>query len=284
MELYSMPNWIRILLLILSSLTFLPQILALIHRRDTSGISIYYVLFNLIVSTELFAISFLLITDPTDGTGYFVHDPPDTGDWLNVGQFATICSLWLLIFILYVAFSPRERCWRNAVVLALYTSYLLISVIPVLLNAVSPIDPPGELPWFRALWLGVHALFLAPLITLLAVSTLPLQVRAILALPRGLGTGALSLSFLAAQAVIFLVLAVTWWPGRLVFPEGFGAPFRYFDVWYTSIGFVPIDYAIHALVQVILFFAAIWWCSNRPRATESPDARDNETDPLLPTR
>ncbi|KAI1356384.1 hypothetical protein F5Y01DRAFT_323816 [Xylaria sp. FL0043] len=279
-----MPNWLRIFLLILTRFTFLPQVLALLRRRDVSGISIYYVLFNLVVSTELFTLSFFFVTNQAEGSEIFVHDPPDVGDWLNLAQFTDVCALWLLIFVLSIYFSHPEKRWQNATVVALYTSYLLISVLPAFLNALLAYhhhDSPNADRWFAALFHGSHTLFLAPLITLLAAAALPIQVRTILALPRGSGTGALSVPTLAAQAVVFAVVGATWWPGRLVFPEDLGSPVTYFKAWYSLVGFVPVDYAVFALAQAVLFFVAVWW-SHRPRKTDGCLTADaGEGEPLL---
>ncbi|KAI0535442.1 hypothetical protein GGR58DRAFT_504262 [Xylaria digitata] len=264
---YNLPNWLRIILLILSCLSFLPQILMLL----------YYVLFNLVVATELFSLAFFFVTNQIDGSDFFVHNPPNVGDWLNLAQFTAVYVLRLLIFVLFMSFSLREKRRQNATVTALCTSYLLISVISVFLNAISHSSSPGERRWFGALFLGGHTLILAPLITILAAATLPVQAHAILALPRGSSTGAVSVTTLAAQTVIFAVLAATWWPGRLVFPEDFGSPVAYFGSWYQLVGFVPVDYAVFALAQAVLFVVAT---RHRRRGTRSEDLAD-ETDPLL---
>lgn len=83
-------------LLVLSFASFLPQLQLLWLRRDSSGISLYYVLFNLIVATELFTIDLAMLTS-VDGGDIFVHSPATAGDWLNLAQFGTVWVMWTLM-------------------------------------------------------------------------------------------------------------------------------------------------------------------------------------------
>lgn len=85
-------------LLVLSFASFLPQLQLLWLRRDSSGISLYYVLFNLIIATELFTIDLAMLTS-VDGGDIFVHSPASTGDWLNLAQFGTVCIMWTLMYV-----------------------------------------------------------------------------------------------------------------------------------------------------------------------------------------
>jgi hypothetical protein len=66
-------------------------------RRDSSGISLYYVLFNLISATELFTISFFFLINNVEESDVFVNRPPNAGDWLNLAQLALVWVLWLLM-------------------------------------------------------------------------------------------------------------------------------------------------------------------------------------------
>jgi uncharacterized protein with PQ loop repeat len=69
---------------ILTILSFLPQLRRLWSTKNTSSISIYYVLFNLIVATNQFTIIFALLFTYPGGLGRFIHRPITTGDWLNL--------------------------------------------------------------------------------------------------------------------------------------------------------------------------------------------------------
>jgi hypothetical protein len=83
----------------LSFVSFLPQLRLLYARKDSVGLSLFYLLFNLIVATELFTLSFLLVVnyarEEGGGADLFVHNPPDTGDRINLAQFTLVWVLWL---------------------------------------------------------------------------------------------------------------------------------------------------------------------------------------------
>jgi hypothetical protein len=67
-------------------------------RKDSSGLSLYYVLFNLVVATELFTFSFLFIVNCRDEElSVFIHSSADTGDVINLVQFALVWVLWLVM-------------------------------------------------------------------------------------------------------------------------------------------------------------------------------------------
>lgn len=86
------------ILLVLSFASFLPQLQLVWLRRDSSGISLYYVLFNLVVATELFTIDLAILTS-AEGGDIFVHSPATTGDWLNLAQFGTVWAMWILVYV-----------------------------------------------------------------------------------------------------------------------------------------------------------------------------------------
>lgn len=66
------------------------------------------------------------------------------------------------------------------------------------------------------------------------------------------GARALSLEGLAAQAVVFALLALSWlwrlrWPG----------PGVMIATWYQCVGFVSVDHAVFAVVQAVLLWIAV---------------------------
>ena len=88
------------MLLLLTFISFLPQLWLLWVRKDSSGLSLYYALWNLIVATELFTLSFLLVVnyagDGSLGTpDLFVHSPLNVGDRINLAQFTLVWALWV---------------------------------------------------------------------------------------------------------------------------------------------------------------------------------------------
>lgn len=82
-------------MLLLSAVSFAPQLGRLYSRGDSSGISRYYVLFNLISATEQLTLALALVVNTDDGGGsdFFLHRPLTLGDRLNIAQLAAV---WLL--------------------------------------------------------------------------------------------------------------------------------------------------------------------------------------------
>ncbi|KAH7371846.1 hypothetical protein BKA64DRAFT_268214 [Cadophora sp. MPI-SDFR-AT-0126] len=277
MSVSSVPNWLRIILLFLSFASFLPQIRLLWQRRDSSGISLYYVLFNLISATEQFTISFFFVVNSVEPADAFVKNPPNAGDWLNFGQFALVWVLWFIVFATCLTYtSDNDRPGQRYKVIAIYVSYLLISIIPLLvdtLNFGGRNDPYRK--WAGAFFSGVHTMFISPIVTILCVTAFFAQARETGLRP---DPGALSVTGLAIQAIVFVFVAVAWL-GRLAFPwdklEGYGM-ISYLAMWYQLVGWVAIDTAIFAVVQAVLF----WLASRRGRG-ERVAVVGAETEPLL---
>lgn len=78
-------------------LSFVPQICRTVARRQSSGISTYYILFNLISATEQFALAFFFVVNNFEEPDFFVHSPVNAGDWMNLVQTAVITLLWLAL-------------------------------------------------------------------------------------------------------------------------------------------------------------------------------------------
>lgn len=87
-------NFFRSLLIVVSIVSFSPQINRIRHEAGCAGISIFYVLFNLIVTTYNLTVMLCAVTDSD-----LVQKPPGLLDWLNVAQFA---ATWLCQLTLYV--------------------------------------------------------------------------------------------------------------------------------------------------------------------------------------
>jgi hypothetical protein len=288
-------------LIILSFISFLPQLRLLVQRRTSSGISLYYVLFNLISATEQFTISFLFTVTQSEESDVFVETPPNTGDWLNLVQFTVVWILWLAMYVclpqemffrkggsaravkanrskihrfalcLYFP-SDRYNAPRRSTVIAIYISFLLISVVPVFVAAIQdhPDEPYGK--WLPAMIHGFHSMFLNPVITLICFAALLAQWRT---LRGGMVHTALSPLGLILQAIIFAIAAATW-PWRLRFFHDLpgGISFSYLGTWYSLVGWVAINNGIFALAQIILFWVMA-------RHGHSMAAQAGETSPLL---
>jgi uncharacterized protein with PQ loop repeat len=82
---------------VLSVLSFVPQFRRTIARKRSSGISTYYVLFNLISATEQFVLAFFYVVNDFDRSDFFVHRSVNAGDWINLVQTAVVAVLWLVL-------------------------------------------------------------------------------------------------------------------------------------------------------------------------------------------
>lgn len=78
-------------------ISFLPQLGRLWLRKDSSGISLHYALYNLISTTEQFTIAFFYLVNDADDAEFFVSRPRTTGDWLNLCQLTLAWMLWLTL-------------------------------------------------------------------------------------------------------------------------------------------------------------------------------------------
>lgn len=136
---------------------------------------------------------------------------------------------------------------------AIFTTHLLITLVPIIVVTTCA-APTKDRMLIDAIFLAFHAYCLNPFITVLGVAALYAQERTIRARPEGSGLGALSIVGLAAQALVFFVVGISWL-GRLVWP------FPILDVallmWLQMVGFVFVDYVIFAVAQADLFYIAM---------------------------
>ncbi|KAK4204627.1 hypothetical protein QBC40DRAFT_345362 [Triangularia verruculosa] len=260
-----LPNWLRIVLLLLSVVSFLPQLRLLYVRKDSAGLSLFYLLFNLIVATELFTLSFIFVVnyarEEFAGPDLFVHDPLNAGDRMNLAQFALVWVLWLVIFIASLAWrSDDPDHSRRRTVAILYLSFLLISVGPVFIDAVTDHSRDQYHSWGLGMFVDVHLLLVVPVVSILGIVAVVAQARAITGAAPGSGLGALSLAGLVAQGLVFALLALSW-PWRLAFPwdevGGDWLQWAVLKAWLQVAGFVAVDYAVFALGQFVLLWVAV---------------------------
>jgi hypothetical protein len=161
--------------------------------------------------------------------------------------------------------------------LAIYVSFLLISLAPVVYASFLP--APGNSPkddgrWFSAIFVGVHIIFINPIITMLGFASLFAQARETISRP---SHRALSIVGLAIQVVVFAVVALCW-PLRMTIPrEYWDMPLlRRWMTWYQLVGWATIDNAVFAIVQAVLL-----WIAMRRRGEVEGMVTNAETAPLL---
>lgn len=180
-----------------------------------------------------------------------------------------------LSFIACIVFSPPVRPHTAlGCACAVYMCYLLISLVPLITVAASG-GSDNDRKWFDAMFVGLHIIFVNPCVTILGVISVYPQARAIFGRPRG--ESALSLVGLAAQAVVFLLLGLTW-SARF---EGWHYPIfgRGFYSWFQMVGYVPFDHLVFAVAQAVLLYIAVRHSGWPVRVDEARPP--SETDPLL---
>jgi hypothetical protein len=140
-------------------------------------------------------------------------------------------------------------------VAAIHLSLLLISVVPIFVDAATDISRDPYHGLGIDIFTGFHTLFVNPVVDILGFTALYAQARIIRAQAPTSGLGALSLVGLAVQAVVFALFAPAWL-GRLVFPwaEFGGGMVNSAAVmsWFELVGFVPFDNAVCAVAQFVL--------------------------------
>ncbi|KAJ5986967.1 hypothetical protein N7451_011332 [Penicillium sp. IBT 35674x] len=276
----AIPDWLRIILILLSGASYLPQLYRIWVHGDCQGISLGYLLLNLISATEQFTMGFFILVNHEGGTDLFVETPVTTGDWLNLTQLTLVWVMHLLLFILCLWFPSENNTGYKLRLLTVYILFTLISIIPLFIDAIDR-DFFGPPEWRRvgeALFSGYHAMFMNPIVTVLALVALPYQARAIRTLPVG-NLESLSLLGLLAQGIIFSIVAISWTMRVRFMDLSFRDVISYglltFVSWYQMVGWAAVNNAVFALVQLSLFCLARNW-----RVVKMAVA-DGEREPLL---
>ena len=163
---------------------------------------------------------------------------------------------------------PPSRQLLKATVCIAYSTFLLISLVPVAFESTLPND--SNRGWFSALFGGYHSFYISPVVTLLGIASLYFQARETLS---GTSNGAISLRGLASQAIIFTLVGFTW-IFRLTASRDFFkglTPLRALIEWYQLVGWAAVDNLIFAFVQAVLFCIA--WRRRGEEATAEETRR-----------
>jgi hypothetical protein len=174
------------------------------------------------------------------------------------------------IVCLYLPSEHRDGSVKFAI--GAYVAFLVISVIPVFADAISP-GAEQDRRWTMSIYFGIHSIFLSWIITALNVAAIYYQVQELRSQAH---RQALSHLGLVMQAVVFMLLAGSW-IGRVEFPYSkFGGfPWQSLSTWYQLVGWAAVDTAIFAIGQ-----ATLLWILSHHTGSDSV-AFNSETEPLL---
>ncbi|KAJ9299780.1 hypothetical protein DTO271G3_2664 [Paecilomyces variotii] len=96
----SCPNWLRGILLFLTIASFIPQLHRIQTKKTSTGLSLFYILFNLLSTTEQFTLGFFITVNARGESRdlhFFAHNPRTLGDWLNLAQLSVDWVMFLLL-------------------------------------------------------------------------------------------------------------------------------------------------------------------------------------------
>lgn len=156
------------------------------------------------------------------------------------------------IVCLYLPSEQRDIYTKTAI--AAYVAFLLISVVPLFADAIKP-ERQEDRKWTLAIFFGIHSLLFNWIITALTGLAIYYQMKETASQP---DHTALSRVGLLIQAVVFLIVALSW-IGRVRFPyEAFSERFwGLLPTWYELVGWAVIDTVIFALGQAFLLWKMI---------------------------
>lgn len=188
-------------------------------------------------------------------------------------------------FIACLAWRSDSDHGRRKTVSTIYLSFLLVSVVPLFVDALTDHTGDGYHAWGPNLLIGVHLIFVVPVVNLLGIVALAAQARTVMGRAPGSGLGALSLVGLVAQGIVFTLLAISW-PWRLAFPwdeiwdeiKGNVLNWAVLKAWFQVVGFVAVDYAVFGLGQLVLLLIAV---RRGLHHVDIPGVSAGETEPLL---
>ncbi|KAI0897334.1 hypothetical protein F4806DRAFT_461726 [Annulohypoxylon nitens] len=241
---------VSIVLVFASTNSFTLQYHRIKIRRDVSGISSLYGLFNTIVATEHVAIFLHYFANRADLAYPMVNASPTVIDWLNLAQFSVNFFNNLLLFGYYVYYLPSSKSGIKFCILATHVGFFLISFVAVLLERVlEDYELYEYAERLSTAFLDMHSVYIIPIATVLAAIALFPQRHDMLSCS---DPGSLSSVTLVAQAVVLFATACLW-PMRFTLGNNDEVSFV---MWYRLVGWAVIDDFISALVQGALFWTS----------------------------
>ncbi|KAL4746635.1 hypothetical protein BDW72DRAFT_197483 [Aspergillus terricola var. indicus] len=115
----------------------------------------------------------------------------------------------LELFALTLFYLPAEGLGQRGIAISIYIGFLMRSVIPQFYDALGGFDglAKSEREWLLVFFVAGHLARVNPVLTVLALLSAAFQARRIL---QGPVANKFSAPSLAAQAIIFALVAVSW--------------------------------------------------------------------------
>ncbi|CAG8151689.1 unnamed protein product [Penicillium salamii] len=254
--------------------SFIPQVRHAWLRKEGGRVSLNYLQLNLICSTESLFLAFFFTVNTDEDVPFWAHAPRIALDWVNLAQFV---GIWILFN--FLAISRTRKAKR----IALYVLFLIISLVPLMIDATTDLFcPSGEVDCTVTrrdpieFLMALHAGILQPVTHALMVLSFYEQARQ--------RTLDLSATGLKLQSSIFFVSAILW-TFRLHIPWeiiGTETPLTSFYtrciIWFQYVKFSAGADIIFAIGQCILLrlilrkshFEATHTATERQPLLESP--------------
>jgi hypothetical protein len=242
------------LLLVLTLLSFAPQLQRLRTRQTSSGISTRYTLLQLICATEQFAITLFFALHAHE-TVIVVHKPRTAGDEINLAQTTVLALAWLGVAgaVLYLPSAHRDMGRVAAV--AIFVVYVLTSIGPVVfVAAIHTPDDDYVCDFISMIWYLAHAVLVSPILLCFGLLAPVFQVLEM----RGWAWDVLHVRGLAVQSGLFLAVGVAW-VGRISYPyeEVDEVNWDAFSTWFMLGGWVAVYNVVFAVGQAAVLGAVL---------------------------
>ncbi|KAI0171452.1 hypothetical protein BJ166DRAFT_589518 [Pestalotiopsis sp. NC0098] len=260
----------KLTLLIATVASYIPQYRAVQKPASSSNISLLYILFNTISALEQFTILVQHAMFPSEVLTGVMHNPPTSGDWLNIAQVTVVLVMSLSLFIKCLRSLPATE--PKAASLAILLEFVLVTLVPLAtqacFGAVSPKADEGMTATVVCMFLTMHGFVVNPLVTAGFAWSYFFQRAALRQRPQRGAAGGLSNRTLWVQALVFMVVGFSW-AGRLTVNLTGMKPIASWVYWYQTAGWATVNNLLFAGVQGGLFYHAV-------KEHRGPAAEDSE--------
>ncbi|KAF7533830.1 hypothetical protein G7054_g6729 [Neopestalotiopsis clavispora] len=235
--------------------SYIPQYRAIQKPSASSNVSLIYILFNTLSALEQFTILVEHAMFPSEVLTGVMHNPPTTGDWLNIAQVTVVLVMSLALFIKCIRCLPTTE--PKAASLAILTQFVLITVVPLATQAcfqwANPKAHEGMTATIVCMFLTMHGFVVNPLVSAGVVWSYSWARAAQRQRPPRPG---LSRRTLWMQALVFALVGFSW-AGRLTVNSSGMKPVTAWIYWYQTAGWATVNNLLFAFVQGGLFFHAL---------------------------